>query len=108
MVTVPAYFNAAQKKATEDAAKIAGLEILRIINEPTAAALAAGFHESEDAVKNILVFDFGGGTLDVTILKIESGRFITLATSGDCHLGGQDVDNALVEHFFEKIQEDED
>ena len=75
VVTVPAYFNAAQKKATEDAAKIAGLEILRIINEPTAAALAAGFHESEDAVKNILVFDFGGGTFDISILEVSERLF---------------------------------
>ena len=94
-----------------DACQIAGLDCVKIVNEPTAAALARGFHMNsaqQGTEKKIMIFDFGGGTLDVTILKIESGRFITLATSGDCHLGGQDVDNALVEHFFEKIQEDED
>ena len=100
---MPAYFNAAQKKATEDAAKIAGLEILRIINEPTAAALAAGFHELEDDEKNILVFDFGGGTFDVSVLVVSERMIDVQATCGDMNLGGRDLDEILVDYCFEEF-----
>ena len=105
MVTVPAYFNAAQKKATEDAAKIAGLEILRIINEPTAAALATGFHEEEnDEDKNILVFDFGGGTFDISVVTISERLIDVQTTKGDPNLGGRDLDEVLVNHCFEEFK----
>ena len=113
IVTVPAYFNDLQRRATKEACTLAGLQCVHILNEPTAAALSCGLHihsQAEAAEKNILIFDFGGGTLDVSILRIEAGRFRVLATSGDCHLGGQDVDNALVEHFrnFYKEENDEE
>jgi L1 cell adhesion molecule like protein len=93
VITVPAYFNDAQRQATKDAGKIAGLNVLRIINEPTAAAIAYGLHETQE--KNILVYDLGGGTLDVTILTIDGGVFEVKSTSGDTHLGGEDFDLAL-------------
>ena len=103
-MTVPAYFNDTQRRATEDACTIAGLNCLKILNEPTAAAIAQGLHMSNvdsNVEKHILIFDFGGGTLDVTILRISQGSFKVLSTSGDCNLGGQDIDNALVRHFIE-------
>lgn len=101
VVTVPAYFNDAQRAATKDAGVIAGLDVLRIINEPTAAALAYGLDktDSEEEEKNILVFDLGGGTFDVTLLTIEKGVFEVLATNGDTHLGGEDFDQRLMEYF---------
>lgn len=100
VVTVPAYFNDAQRSATRDAGVIAGLDVLRIINEPTAAALAYGLDKAGDAEeRNILVFDLGGGTFDVTLLTIEKGVFEVLATNGDTHLGGEDFDQRLMEYF---------
>jgi len=97
VITVPAYFNDAQRQATKDAGKIAGLNVLRIINEPTAAAIAYGLHETQE--KNILVYDLGGGTLDVTILTIDGGVFEVKSTSGDTHLGGEDFDLALRDYI---------
>jgi len=97
VVTVPAYFNDAQRKATEDAGTIAGLKIARIINEPTAAAMAYGLNKKKEL--NILVFDLGGGTFDVSVLTIEDGVFEVLSTNGDTHLGGEDFDNRIIDHF---------
>ena len=94
VITVPAYFNGAQRKATQEAGKIAGLEILRIINEPTAAAIAYGL--DKEGERTILIVDFGGGTLDVSLLVVDNGLFEVKATCGDTHLGGEDLDNALV------------
>jgi L1 cell adhesion molecule like protein len=98
VVTVPAYFNDAQRQATKDAGKLAGLNILRIINEPTAAAIAYGLNETGE--KNILVYDLGGGTLDVTILTIDNGVFDVKSTSGDTHLGGEDFDHSLRDYIL--------
>jgi len=100
VVTVPAYFNDAQRQATKDAGKIAGLEVRRIINEPTAAAIAYGLDKKDEKEKNILVFDLGGGTFDVTLLTIDSGIFEVLATSGDTHLGGEDFDQRIMQYFL--------
>lgn len=97
VITVPAYFNDAQRKATKDAGKIAGLEVLRIINEPTAAALAYGLQNKKEKEQNVLIFDLGGGTFDVSILTIDDGIFEVKSTAGDTHLGGEDFDNVLVE-----------
>ena len=99
VITVPAYFNDAQRQATKDAGTIAGLTVERIINEPTAAALAYGLNEKLKDEQNILVFDLGGGTFDVSILTVDSGVFEVLATAGDTHLGGEDFDQRMVEHF---------
>ena len=104
VVTVPAYFNNSQKQATIDACQIAGLDCKRIINEPTAAALAYGLDKISQESKNILVYDLGGGTLDVSVLRIEDGVFEVLATRGDTHLGGQDIDNLLVNHCVQSIK----
>lgn len=98
VVTVPAYFNDAQRQATKDAGTISGLNVMRIINEPTAAAIAYGLDKKEGE-KNILVFDLGGGTFDVSLLTIDNGVFEVLATSGDTHLGGEDFDQRVMEHF---------
>ena len=95
VITVPAYFSDAQKQATKDAGKIAGLEVKRIINEPTAASLAYGLDKGEGSHK-ILVYDLGGGTFDVSILELGDGVFEVLATNGDTHLGGDDFDNAVM------------
>ncbi|MGB8222913.1 MAG: molecular chaperone DnaK [Polyangiales bacterium] len=103
IVTVPAYFNDAQRSATIAAGKIAGLEVRRIINEPTAAALAYGFEEKEG--KRVAVYDLGGGTFDISILEIANGVFSVKSTSGDTHLGGEDLDNALVEELVRRFQE---
>ncbi|KAG0461949.1 hypothetical protein HPP92_020425 [Vanilla planifolia] len=103
VITVPAYFNDAQRKATKDAGAIAGLNVARIINEPTAAAMAYGL-EKKGEEKNILVFDLGGGTLDVSILTIDNGVFEVLATNGDTHLGGEDFDQRIIEYFIELIK----
>merc|ERR1719228_2378915 len=98
VITVPAYFNDSQRQATKDAGHIAGLEVLRIINEPTAAAIAYGLDNADETEeKNILIFDLGGGTFDVSLLTIDQGIFEVLATAGDTHLGGEDFDNRLVE-----------
>ena len=98
VVTVPAYFNDAQRQATKDAGTIAGLTILRIINEPTAAAIAYGLDKT-GGEKNVLVYDLGGGTFDVSLLSIEDGIFEVLATAGDTHLGGEDFDSRVIDHF---------
>eukprot|EP01087_Luapelamoeba_hula_P018828 TRINITY_DN6129_c0_g1_i1.p1 TRINITY_DN6129_c0_g1~~TRINITY_DN6129_c0_g1_i1.p1 ORF type:complete len:616 (+),score=111.28 TRINITY_DN6129_c0_g1_i1:54-1901(+) len=107
VVTVPAYFNDAQRQATKDAGAVAGLEVARIINEPTAAALAYGFDQlsGEEGEKNLLVFDLGGGTLDVTVLTIDGGVFEVRATCGDTHLGGEDFDNRLMEYFVGEVKQ---
>lgn len=99
VVTVPAYFNDSQRLATKDAGAIAGLDVLRIINEPTAAAIAYGLDRQSKAEKNVLIFDLGGGTFDVSLLNISGGVFAVKATAGDTHLGGEDFDNTLLDHF---------
>merc|ERR1712194_902861 len=99
VVTVPAYFNDAQRQATKDAGLIAGLDVLRIINEPTAAAIAYGM-DKKSGEKNIIVFDLGGGTFDVSLLTIDNGVFEVVATAGDTHLGGEDFDQRLMQHFI--------
>ena len=99
VITVPAYFGDAQRQATKDAGVIAGLNVLRIINEPTAAAIAYGMDNKTSKEKHVLIFDCGGGTHDVTLLSIEDGIFEVKATAGDSHLGGEDMDNKLVTHF---------
>mmetsp|Transcript_32921 Transcript_32921/g.64571 ORF Transcript_32921/g.64571 Transcript_32921/m.64571 type:complete len:675 (+) Transcript_32921:34-2058(+) len=104
VVTVPAYFNDAQRQATKDAGKIAGLNILRIINEPTAAAIAYGLDKGHKN-RNILVYDLGGGTFDVSMLTIDDGVFEVLATAGDTHLGGEDFDHRIVEYFLKRVKE---
>lgn len=105
VITVPAYFNDAQRQATKDAGTIAGLEVLRIINEPTAAALAYGLDKEEGSKdQKILVYDLGGGTFDVSILEIGDGIFEVLATSGDTHLGGDDFDNRIVDHLVTEFK----
>lgn len=104
VVTVPAYFNNAQKRATKDAGTIAGLDVLRIISEPTAAALAYGLDKKYKDERNVLIFDLGGGTFDVSILSIDGEVFEVLATAGDTHLGGEDFDNRLVDHFKKEFQ----
>jgi len=98
VVTVPAYFNDSQRQATKDASRIAELNCLRIINEPTAAAIAYGLDKNETEEKNVLIFDLGGGTFDVSLLTIDDGVFEVMATAGDTHLGGEDFDNKLVDH----------
>jgi len=98
VVTVPAYFNDSQRQATKDAGAISGLNVLRIINEPTAAAIAYGLDKKGQGEKNVLIFDLGGGTFDVSLLTIEDGIFEVKATAGDTHLGGEDFDNKLVEY----------
>jgi molecular chaperone DnaK len=105
VITVPAYFNDNQRQATKDAAAIAGLEVVRIINEPTAAALAYGLDKLEKEMR-ILVFDFGGGTLDVTIMEFGGGVFEVKATSGDTQLGGRDMDEAIVNYILRKFKEE--
>lgn len=97
--SVPAYFNDSQRLATKDAGAIAGLDVLRIINEPTAAAIAYGLDKQEQKEKNVLIFDLGGGTFDVSLLNITGGVFAVKATAGDTHLGGEDFDNNLLQHF---------
>merc|ERR1712170_76704 len=104
VVTVPAYFNDSQRQATKDAGTIAGMNVMRIINEPTAAAIAYGLDKKDSGEKNILIFDLGGGTFDVSILTIEDGIFEVKSTAGDTHLGGEDFDNRLVDHFIKEFQ----
>jgi molecular chaperone DnaK (HSP70) len=101
VVTVPAYFNDAQRQATKDAGRIAGLEVLRLVNEPTAAALAYGLDKRRDGI--VAVYDLGGGTFDISILKLHDGIFEVLATNGDTHLGGDDIDNRLLQIALEDI-----
>nr|XP_021397311.1 heat shock cognate 71 kDa protein [Lonchura striata domestica] len=104
VVTVPAYFNDSQRQATKDAGTIAGLNVLRIINEPTAAAIAYGLDKKVGAERNVLIFDLGGGTFDVSILTIEDGIFEVKSTAGDTHLGGEDFDNRMVNHFIAEFK----
>ncbi|WYZ36601.1 hypothetical protein EsH8_II_000107 [Colletotrichum jinshuiense] len=104
VVTVPAYFNDSQRQATKDAGLIAGLNVLRIINEPTAAAIAYGLDKKAEGERNVLIFDLGGGTFDVSLLTIEEGIFEVKSTAGDTHLGGEDFDNRLVNHFVTEFK----
>jgi len=105
VVTVPAYFNNSQRLATMDAGVIAGLNVMRIINEPTAAAIAYGLEKATSVgEKNVLIFDLGGGTLDVSLVTIEEGIFQVMATAGDTHLGGEDFDSRMVNHFVEELK----
>src|ERR1700756_2495010 len=101
VITVPAYFNDAQRQATKDAGRVAGLEVLRLVNEPTAAALAYGLDKRRDGI--VAVYDLGGGTFDISILKLHEGIFEVLATNGDTHLGGDDIDNLLLRIALEDI-----
>src|SRR5437660_4196926 len=102
VVTVPAYFNDAQRQATKDAGRIAGLEVLRLVNEPTAASLAYGLDKKRDGI--VAVYDLGGGTFDVSILKLHEGIFEVIATNGDTHLGGDDIDNLLIAIALDDIK----
>jgi molecular chaperone HscA len=104
VITVPAYFNDSQRQATRDAGKLAGLDVLRIVNEPTAASLAYGIGLNPEETKTIAVYDLGGGTFDVSILQIQNGIFEVLSTNGDTFLGGDDFDRAIVDHWIEKNQ----
>src|SRR5678809_708010 len=104
VITVPAYFNDAQRQATKDAGKIAGLEVLRIINEPTAAALAYGLDKNEG--KTIAVYDLGGGTFDVSVLEIGDGVFEVKATNGDTFLGGEDFDKRIIDYLADEFRKD--
>ena len=105
VITVPAYFNDAQRTATKDAGKIAGLEVKRIINEPTAAALAYGLDKKKD--ETIAVYDFGGGTFDISVLEVGEGVIEVKATNGDTHLGGDNLDQRIVEWLIEEFKKDE-
>ena len=105
VITVPAYFNDAQRQATKDAGKIAGLEVERIVNEPTAAALAYGLDKT-DKDEKILVFDLGGGTFDVSILELGDGVFDVLSTAGDNHLGGDDFDNKIIDYLVAEFKKE--
>merc|ERR1719230_2120445 len=105
VITVPAYFNDSQRQATKDAGTIAGLEVLRIINEPTAASLAYGFDKNKN--ETILVFDLGGGTFDVSILEVGDGVFEVLSTSGDTYLGGDNFDKRIVDWLAEDFKQEE-
>ncbi len=104
VITVPAYFNDSQRQATKDAGAIAGLEVLRIISEPTSAAIAYGLDREDSDEKNILIFDCGGGTLDVSLLNLDDGVFEVRATTGNTHLGGEDFDNRMVRHFTQEFK----
>ena len=104
VITVPAYFNDTQRQATKDAGKIAGLNVLRIINEPTAAALAYGLDKKTN--ETIAVYDFGGGTFDISILEVGEGVVEVKATNGDTHLGGDDLDQRVIEWLDRRVQED--
>lgn len=104
VVTVPAYFNDAQRQATKDAGAIAGLNVMRIINEPTAAAIAFGVNKKASGEKNVIVYDLGGGTFDVSLLTIDQGVFEVAATSGDTHLGGEDFDQKVMDYFIKSYQ----
>jgi molecular chaperone HscA len=106
VITVPAYFNDSQRQATRDAGKLAGLDVLRIINEPTAASLAYGIGLNKDERKTVAVYDLGGGTFDISILKIEDGIFEVLSTNGDTHLGGDDFDKLIFDYFLSQINDE--
>lgn len=105
VITVPAYFNDAQRQATKDAGTIAGLKVLRIINEPTAAAIAYGLDKGAQGERNVLIFDLGGGTFDVSLLTIDDGVFEVRATNGHTHLGGEDFDNRLVDWAMHEFKQ---
>lgn len=105
VVTVPAYFNDSQRQATKDAGQIAGLNVLRVINEPTAAALAYGMDKTDDKI--IAVFDLGGGTFDISVLEIQKGVFEVKSTNGNTFLGGEDFDNALLNHLVGEFKKDQ-
>ncbi|XP_026432226.1 heat shock 70 kDa protein 18-like [Papaver somniferum] len=107
VITVPAYFNDSQRHATRDAGTVAGLKVMRIISEPTAAAIAYGLDKKEtiDGAENVLIFDLGGGTFDVSLLTISKGKFEVLATAGDTHLGGEDIDNRMLNHFVQEFKQ---
>merc|ERR1711871_1542752 len=104
VITVPAYFNDSQRQSTKDAGTIAGLNVLRLVNEPTAAALAYGLDKCKGDEQNVLIFDLGGGTFDVSLLSIGESVFEVKATAGDTHLGGEDFDNRLVEYCAKEFQ----
>jgi len=104
VVTVPAYFNDSQRQATKDAGTISGMNVLRIINEPTAAAIAYGLDKKGSGERNILIYDMGGGTFDVSLLTIEDGIFEVKATAGDTHLGGEDFDNRIVDFCLQDFK----
>src|SRR5438093_1826830 len=104
VITVPAYFNDAQRQATKDAGRIAGLEVLRLVNEPTAASLAYGLDKKRDGI--VAVYDLGGGTFDISILKLHEGIFEVISTNGDTHLGGDDIDNLLITIALDDIRGD--
>lgn len=104
VVTVPAYFNDSQRQATKDAGQIAGLNVLRVVNEPTAAALAYGMEKENDRV--VAVYDLGGGTFDISVLEIQKGVFEVKSTNGDTHLGGEDFDISLVRHIVEQFKKE--
>ena len=104
VITVPAYFNDAQRQATKDAGRIAGLEVLRLVNEPTAASLAYGLDKKQNGI--VAVYDLGGGTFDISILKLHDGIFEVIATNGDTHLGGDDIDNLLITIALDDIRGD--
>ena len=105
MITVPAYFNDSQRQATKDAGKIAGLEVLRIVNEPTAAALAYGLDKKKD--ETIAVYDFGGGTFDISVLEVGEGVVEVKATNGDTHLGGDNLDQRVIEWIVAEFKKDQ-
>src|SRR5450755_612196 len=104
VITVPAYFNDAQRQATKDAGRIAGVEVLRLVNEPTAASLAYGLDKKQNGI--VAVYDFGGGTFDISILRLHDGIFEVIATNGDTHLGGDDIDNLLIRIALDDIRGD--
>ncbi len=106
VITVPAYFNDAQRQATKDAGRIAGLEVLRIINEPTSAALAYGLDKGQGASQKVFIFDLGGGTFDISILEIGDGVFEVIATAGDTHLGGDDFDQVIIDYLVQQFKND--
>jgi hypothetical protein len=105
IITVPAYFNDSQRQATKDAGKIAGLKVQRVMNEPTAAAIAYGLQKENQGEKNVLIFDLGGGTFDVTILSIDNNLLEVRSTCGDTHLGGEDFDNRLLQHCINEFKD---
>ena len=105
MITVPAYFNDAQRQATKDAGKIAGLEVMRIINEPTAAALAYGLDRKKN--ETIAVYDFGGGTFDISILEVGDGVVEVKSTNGDTHLGGDNIDHRIIDWLIQEFKRDQ-
>src|ERR687890_267898 len=104
VITVPAYFNDAQRQATKDAGRVAGLDVMRIVNEPTAAALAYGLDKKKDEV--IAVFDYGGGTFDISVLEVGENVVEVVATNGDTHLGGDDIDHALMEYLIAEFKKE--